>query len=335
MNHIFGPVNSRRLGRSLGIDILPRKVCNFDCIYCEVGPTTALTCERKEYVPVETIFREVEEFCADPDNLAKVDVVTVTASGEPTLHTGLGRIIRFLRERTGKPVAVLINGTNLDNEDVVDDLSDADIVIPSLDAVAARSFRRLNRPAACVDLESIVEGLVSFSNRYGGELWLEVLVARDINDSEEDIEELLAVIRRMKLSRIQLNTVARPPLEEYALPVSEERLHEIAEQLSSAPGVPRVDIIAHGMSIYAQGRDVTEEIRGPGGFDREKVLDDILQMLKRRPCTAEDIRKTCMLQGPDEVEQLLDPLIQSGKVEKKEYSDRIFYQAEGVKAGKL
>jgi len=326
MNHIFGPVNSRRLGRSLGIDILPRKICNFDCIYCEVGPTTELTCDRREYIPTEDILQEIEEFCSDPANLSLVDVVTVTASGEPTLHSGLGRIISFLKKKTGQPVAVLINGTNLDDKDVVAALCGADVVIPSLDTVVVRSFRRLNRPASCIDLDSIIDGLIRFSNAYSGELWLEILIVRDVNDSEEDVQELLAVVRQIKLSRVQLNTVARPPLEKYALPVSQNRLREIATQLSSESGVPRVDIIAHGISVFEKGREVTDEQAGLNGLDREQLLDDIRQMLKRRPCTAEDISKTFMLGGPEKVELLLDPLVQSGTIEKRLHGNKLFYQ---------
>ena len=166
MNHIFGPVNSRRLGRSLGIDLLPKKICNFDCIYCEVGSTTNLTCERKEYVSTNSILVEIDEYCSDPKRMESVDVVTVTASGEPTLHLGLGRILKYLKEKTGKPVAVLINGTNLNIPEVVSDLCQADVVVPSLDAVLEKSFRKLNRPALCLDIQEIVKGLINFSQVY-------------------------------------------------------------------------------------------------------------------------------------------------------------------------
>jgi wyosine [tRNA(Phe)-imidazoG37] synthetase (radical SAM superfamily) len=325
MNHIFGPVNSRRLGRSLGIDILPGKICNFDCIYCEVGPTTKLICERGEYVPTDAIIGEVEEYFADPENASRVDVVTVTASGEPTLHSGLGRIIRFLKEKTGKPVAVLLNGTNLGDREVAVDLSQADVVIPSLDTVLARSFRRLNRPAACVSLDEIVEGLVWFSRQYEGELWLEVLVAEGINDSDEDMEALAQVIGRMKVTRVQLNTVARPPLEKFARPVGQDRLKRIARRLSSVPGVPRVDIIARGMSVFAGGREVKADHSRFGGTRGKDVIDEIVQMLKRRPCTAADIDRTFRVGGPEKVEQLLEPLVLSGTIEKRIHSDKVFY----------
>lgn len=326
MNHIFGPVISRRLGRSLGIDLLPKKICNFDCIYCEVGATTQLTCERKEYVPTDDIIREIEEFCADPDRLAMVDVVTVTASGEPTLHSGLGRILRFLKERTGKPVAVLVNGTNLNREDVVGDLCNADVVIPSLDTPRPASFRKLNRPARCVDLDEMIEGLVKFSHTFNGELWLEVLIAGGINDAPEDIEALIGVIRRMRLSRVQLNTVARPPLEKFARPVSRERLQKIAAALSFEPNVPVVEVIAHGISIFERGEETGETKIKFGYLKQEELLEDIAHMLQRRPCTAVDIDQTFKLGGPDKVEQLLEPLVKSGNLEKRLYGNTEYYQ---------
>ncbi|MHB8809117.1 MAG: radical SAM protein [Desulfobulbaceae bacterium] len=332
MNHIFGPVNSRRLGRSLGIDLLPKKICNFDCIYCEVGATSLHTCERSEYVPTGDILGEIDRFCADPERLAQVDVVTVTACGEPTLHAGLGRIISHLNERTGKPVAVLTNGTNLTRPDVVADLCLADIVIPSLDAVLPESFRRINRPARCVDLAEMIEGLITFSHAFTGELWLEVLLAKGINDSEEDIAALLQVIARMRLTRVQLNTVARPPLEKYALPVSRERLQEIAARIAAVPGVPRVELIAHGISVFAQeeGAGAPDASSRPGGTE---VLAEIVQMLQRRPCTAADIDRTFPLGGPEKIEQLLEPLVQSGRIQKRLHGDRTFYQYSGDQGG--
>ena len=326
MNYIFGPVNSRRLGRSLGIDLLPRKICNFDCIYCEVGSTTNLTCERKEYVPTDSIIAEVEEYCSDIKRLKSVDVVTVTASGEPTLHSGLGRILKYLKERTGKPIAVLVNGTNLDNPEVVADLCQADVVVPSLDAALEKSFRKLNRPALCLDLHEIIEGLVKFSQVFTGGLWLEVLIAEGINDTPEDIEAIAGVISRMKLTRVQLNTVVRPPLEKFARPVSPERLAEIARLFSLLPGVPMVEVIAHGTSIFEKGADIGESKTKFRYLRDEELIDNILQMLQRRPCTAVDINRTFMLDGPDKVEQLLDPLVKAGTIDKRFHRGKEYYQ---------
>ncbi|HDO30393.1 MAG TPA: radical SAM protein, partial [Desulfobacteraceae bacterium] len=299
---------------------------NLNCIYCEVGATTQLTCERKEYIPTTAIIAEITEFCADPERLNRVDVVTVTASGEPTLHSGLGRIITCLKTMTGKPVAVLTNGTTLMREDVVAELSLADVVIPSLDTARPASFRKLNRPATCLDLQEIIEGLVHFSKVFTKELWLEILFAQGINDSDEEVQALVAVIRRMTLSRVQLNTVARPPLESFALPVGEQRLKEIADLISSGPDAPRVDILTSGSSATDKVNPV-DSGRFPGGAtNREETLEKIIEMLKRRPCTAADIDRTCQMGGPEKVEQFLEPLVRSGQLKKQSHGDKLYYQ---------
>lgn len=326
MNHIFGPVNSRRLGRSLGIDLLPKKICNFDCIYCEVGSTTNLTCERKEYVPTDLILAEIDDYCSDSKRMESVDVVTVTASGEPTLHSGLGRILKYLKEKTGKPVAVLINGTNLNIPEVVSDLCQADVVVPSLDSVLENSFRKLNRPALCLDLQEIVNGLINFSQVFTGELWLEVLIAEGINDTPEDLKGIAEVISKMKLTRVQLNTVVRPPLEKFARPVSHDRLTEIAKSFSLLPGVPMVEVITHGASIFEKGADVGESKTKFRFLRGEELIDNILQMLQRRPCTAADINRTFMMDGPDKVEQFLEPLVNAGTIKKRFHEGKEYYQ---------
>jgi wyosine [tRNA(Phe)-imidazoG37] synthetase (radical SAM superfamily) len=171
----------------------------------------------------------------------------------------------------------------------------------------------------------MIEGLIQFSLAYEGELWLEILLAKGFNDSDEDIMALTDVIRRMKLTRVQLNTVARPPHEKYALPVEQERLRQIAEQLSTLAGLPRVEIITHGMSVFEQGREV--EIKRPyfARPDEEKLIDEIVQMLKRRPCTALDIDRTFFIGGPDKVEQLLEPLVHSGTIEIQNHGDKVYY----------
>jgi len=151
MKYLFGPVNSRRLGLSLGIDIMPPKVCNYNCIYCEVGATTRLTCERREYVDTAEVLAELEDFILHREADRPPDVYTVTGSGEPTLHSSIGRIIRFLKAKTTRPVAVLTNGSLFHLAEVREALTVADIVVTSLDAARPESFRKVNRPARCVD----------------------------------------------------------------------------------------------------------------------------------------------------------------------------------------
>ncbi len=277
-------------------------------------------------MPTESIIAEIREYFSDPRRQDMVDVVTVTASGEPTLHSGLGRILKFLKETTGKPVAVLINGTNLDNQEVVAALCQADVVVPSLDTALEKSFRKLNRPALCLDLQRIIEGLISFSQVYSGELWLEVLIVEGINNTSEDLKAIEDVIRRMKLTRVQLNTVVRPPLEKFARPVSKDRLEEIARSFSLLPGVPMVEVIAHGTSIFEKGADKGESKAKFGLLRNEELIDNILQMLQRRPCTAVDISRTFILDGPEKVEQLLEPLVKAGTIGKRLHRGKEYYQ---------
>jgi len=321
MDHIFGPVNSRRLGRSLGIDLFSDKVCNLNCIYCEVGATDRLTCERAEYVPTEKILGEIDRYFAEPGREREIDVVTVTASGEPTLHSGFGRILTHLKKTTGKKIAVLTNGTTLMDAQIRRELAVADVVIPSLDTAREKSFRKIDRPATCLDLKKIIEGLTVFSHEYTGEIWLEILFALNVNDGQADVQALLEVIAGMRLDRIQLNTVARPPLESFARPVGNDRMREIAATMrKNNPGIP-VDLLADSGGTGAEDAEV---VFGHGR-SRQDIMDDILQMLKRRPCTAADIDAIFPCGGPEKVEQYLTPLVRSGQVRTRVHGDRVYY----------
>ncbi len=226
--HLFGPVPSRRLGRSLGVDLVPHKVCSYDCIYCQVGPTTQRTLARKEYAPTDEVLAELAEvFQAGCD----CDYVTLSGSGEPTLHRDVGRIIAGIKDLTDTPVAVLTNGSLLYDPQVRKDLLRADLVIPSLDAADPETFRRINRPCVGLAFETMVEGLVAFRAEYAGKIHLEVLVSAGINDSDEHIAGLKAIIGRIDPDRIDLNTVTRPPVDDYALPVPREELEHIRQML--------------------------------------------------------------------------------------------------------
>lgn len=271
MKYIFGPVNSRRLGLSLGIDLLPPKVCNFNCIYCEVGPTTLLTCERREYIPTEDILAELADFFKDTARAASLDAVTITASGEPTLHSGIGRVIRYLKEHTGKTVAVITNGALLHDRHVREELLPTDIVMPSLDAARLESLHRVNRPARGVSLHDIKAGLRAFGREFSGRLWLEILLVRGGNDSPEDIRALQKILATLRTDRVQLNTVARPSAAALAAPVSRERLEEIAAQLG-------------------EGVEIIADFTGRAQRTRHQVTDaEIERVLERRPSTAADI----------------------------------------------
>jgi wyosine [tRNA(Phe)-imidazoG37] synthetase (radical SAM superfamily) len=326
MNFLFGPVHSRRLGSSLGIDLFPHKICNLNCIYCEVGPTVHAVCQRAAYSSLQAIFDEMDVFCADPTRLQAVDVCTVTAKGEPTLHSGLGEILRHLKGRYAKPVAVLTNGTTLMDADVRRDLMAADIVMPSLDAVRAVSFFAIDRPIAGFDVDALVEGLLRFSWEYTGMIWLEILLAQGVNDAPDDIAALITALRQMRLDRIQLNTVLRPPVEPFAHALSQDALTAIATRMHSELGCP-VDVPC--VSVIATKTTPNQSLATaplPDPASVAEIMGEIIQMVRRRPSTAGDIERIFHLGNPEKVTQLLAPLVRSGILQQREHGGSLYYQ---------
>ena len=312
MKYLFGPVNSRRLGLSLGVDLVPAKICSYDCIYCEIGPTNALTVRRGEYSPTAGIIAELEGYFADLESgrggLVTPQVITLTGSGEPTLHSGIGRIIAYLKGRTEIPVVVLTNASLLPDPQVRLDLMGADIVVPSLDAVLPESFARVNKPAgACSDPQQLVEGLIAFTEEFGGSVWLEILLVEGVNDSEADIVALAEAAARIRPERIQLNTVIRPPALALARPLSVARLQEIAGRFGEIP----VEVVG---SFVGQGNQVGE-----------RTAEEIRAMLQRRPCTLEDVSQALGL-AEDTVARLIGELVGAGKIGETIHDGRKYYQ---------
>ena len=307
MKHIFGPVNSRRLGLSLGIDLLPHKICSFDCIYCELGVTRKLSCLRQEYVPTSRICDEIDTFFASGQNSTPVDVVTITASGEPTLHVVLGDIISHLKQKTTKPVAVLTNSSLLHLDEVRRELGQADILVPSLDAALPATFRKINRPATQIDLEQMIEGLTAMHTEFDGKFHLEVLLAKDINHSTEDIAALKKAIAKIQPDSIQLNTVARPPAEPFAKPIPPAELNEIARRLEGP-----IDIIT----------DYTDK---KTASHRPALANEILAMLSRRPCTSVDICQALKIETLPATD-LLQNMLKAGQVQKTNHNNEEYYK---------
>ena len=324
MKHLFGPVNSRRLGLSQGIDLLPPKTCNFNCIYCEINKAPQLSCERGEHVPTATIIAEIDEMLEDAPRVRDLNVFTITASGEPTLHTGIGAIIHHIKEKTDKPVAILTNGSQLYRKEVRRALQAADIVIPSLDAARPESFRRVNRPAKCsADLETIIKGIADFSREFSGEVWLEILLVENINDTPEDIAALQNAIARISPTRVQLNTVARPPFESFARPLTRRRMEEVKREIESRFGGP-VDILAGGrdneISDSGKGREGSLE-----SISAAQAEVEIIEMLLRRPCTATDIAATLNMDA-ERASEILQNMESCGRLTVKIHGGKKYYR---------
>ncbi len=220
--YIYGPVPSRRLGISLGIDPIPLKVCSFNCIYCEVTRTTLLTTERKEYISSEKILLELKNFLKESNQ--HIDYITFSGSGEPTLNSKIGYMIKKIKKFTNVPVAVLTNASLLYREDVRDELLNADLVKCTLDAAEEKYFKRINQPEQYLTIRRIVNGIIKFSEAYKGKLLIEVMLVRGVNDTEENYRALYKILKRIKANKVQINTVVRPSAFGFAKSLTDQEL---------------------------------------------------------------------------------------------------------------
>ena len=303
--HLYGPVPSRRLGRSLGIDLVPHKICTYDCIYCQIGNTTEKTLARKEYVPVKEIMEEVERFLKE--GTASIDYLSLSGSGEPTLHSQICSVIEGIKAITSIPVAVITNGSLLYEEEIRQDLLHADIVLPSLDAVSSEVFMKINRPRPGFSIEKVIEGLVEFRKAFKGQIWLEILFCKGVNDGKEELLRMKKVIDRIQPDRIHLNTVVRPPSEKWAVPLNQKEMEEIRAFFGEKASI--ISEFDHHPPVVSE-RDIKEEI---------------LRILERRPLSLTDLSKGMGI-PQSELEAYLNPLIQEGKIRSRPFGNSIYYE---------
>jgi wyosine [tRNA(Phe)-imidazoG37] synthetase (radical SAM superfamily) len=304
MKYLFGPVNSRRLGISLGIDLVPHKTCSLNCLYCECGPTTVHTSVIDEYVPAEEVLAEIDDYLGREPEL---DVVTFSGSGEPTMHRDLGRIIAHIKDRYSRyRVVVLTNGTLLWREEVRRALLRADIVMPSLDAVSPEVFNLMLRPAPGISAELLVQGLRSFGREYQGILHVEVFLLPGINDSQDELEKIKALCLEIGPDMVQLNRLDRPGAVEWVKTMPWERMVGIREFMAPLP----VEIIGK-----------PDSSRHPDSHIGE-VGDSIIATLRRRPSTVDDLADLLGLRRV-EIIKILDQMLQDGivRVERMERGD--------------
>ena len=301
--YIFGPVPSRRLGRSLGIDLVPFKTCSYDCIYCQLGKTTCKTTERKEWVPLDDVLVALEQKLS-----SKPDYITLSGSGEPTLYSRCDELIDRIKAITDVPVAVLTNGSLLWREEVRQQLIKADLVIPSLDAGGDVLFRLVNRPHENLSFEKMLAGLVDFRREFPGAYWLEVFVLGAYSAIEADFAELVRCARLIGPDRVQLNTVTRPPAEDFAIGISRERLTELAGRFD-----PPAEVIADFRGVHEQ----TEFAAGRG---------DVQDLLRRRPCSVEDIADGLGMHR-NEVVKHVEHLSAEGLLLQTQTQGRLYYHA--------
>ncbi len=309
--HVYGPVPSRRLGRSLGVDLVPYKTCSYDCVYCQCGRTTNKTVELKEYEPLDQILAELEAALAQ---CAPPDYIGIAGSGEPTLHSRLGEFIAAVKRMTKVPVAVLTNGSLLWMPEVSDGLMEADLVMPSLDAGDERLFRIINRPHERISFPIMVDGLEAFTRKFRGQVWLEVFLLAGSSGTSIEASKIAEVVKRVSPSRVQLNTIHRPPAENSARPVPHPDLEELLDLFPSG-----TEIIAEKSKVATASPPAVRE-------------EEILALIGRRPCTAEDVALGLGIHLDDALKQL-EQLTAAGKASTVVAGGRAFYSATEKRAG--
>jgi len=307
MKYLFGPVPSRRLGISLGVDLVPHKVCSLNCVYCEVGRTTNLTIERNGYIPVDEVIDELKNYLNQKPEL---DFITFSGQGEPTLNSGLGQVITFIKDNYPQyKVAVITNGTLFWDKEVRDEVSRADVLLPSLDAVSELSFLKINRPNKNLNINQIIEGLIKLRKEFKGKIYLEIFLVPNMNDTREELILLKDEIQKIKPDLVQLNTLDRPGTESWVQSVSRKKLEEICDFFKPIP----VEIISK-----------PENRKKIQSFN-QNIADQILETIKRRPCTDTELSEILNIHL-NELNKYLSELIDYNVITSERKERGIFFK---------
>lgn len=305
LKNIYGPVPSRRLGYSLGIDLVPFKTCSYNCIYCQLGRTTSQTTERKKYLPTKKILKDLKKFLKQS---IYIDFITLSGAGEPTLNAEIGILIKAIKKITNIPVAVITNSSLMYKKAVQQALLNADAILPTFTTANPATFKKIHRPIPSITLDRIVEGLVNFRKIYKGQIWLELMLIKGFNDTKQELNLLKKTINKIKPDKVQLNTVVRPPSEKYAKPLLKNQLNKIKK-------------------MFGKNCEVVAEFRKPPNLKNLKNRDkNILAYLKRRPGTLSDLQKGLGI-NINELIKNLDRLLITKKIKKRMHGGKIFYDA--------
>jgi len=302
--HLFGPVPSRRFGRSLGVDLTPYKTCSLDCVFCQLGRTMQKTIVRKEYVPTDLVLTELAGWLKAG---GRADYITLSGSGEPTLHSRFGDILAFVREKSSISSVVLTNGTMLHLPEVREAAALADVVKISLSAWDDDSFEWVNRPHPQLRFAQLVEGERTFRREFRGELWMEVFLVGGMNSTPRDVRKIASLAKEIQPDRIQLNTSVRPPAEEFVTPLSRGQMEELAGLFQ-----PAAEIIGEFSTSHEEPVKAKE--------------DEIFSMIERRPCTAEQIADVFGMHI-NEVSKYLGKLVRTDRVRSERRRSAVYYEA--------
>lgn len=304
-NYVYGPVPSRRLGLSLGLNIIPKKTCTLNCIYCQCGRTTKLTLKRRSFYPIDEIISEVRTAVAQH----RIDYLTFSGEGEPTLNKDIGKLIRRLKVEFKIPVAVITNSTLLFDPRVRHDLYPADLVVPSLDAADQKTFHRVNRCHPDLKVERVINGLKTFRRYYQGKMWLEIMLVKGVNDAPEHLTKLRRLAYEIEPDRVHLNTVVRPPAEKDARPLTIDELNQVKLLFGPEAEIAFSPIKARQKRFHGNH------------------LKAILAVVENRPVTEEDL--SCSLGIPaQKIKPLLEKLAKEGQIKKVNFWGKTFYESK-------
>lgn len=308
--YLFGPVPSRRLGRSLGVDLVPHKTCSLNCIYCECGRTTELTSQRKEYVPTDQVMSELADFLSQTPAL---DYITFSGAGEPTLHSGLGSVVNFLKQNYPQyPLALLTNGTLFFQAELRREVAPIDLILPSLDAADDETFHKINRPHPALSVRQIILGLKQLKQSQHGAMWLEIFIVPDLNDHDDHLQRLKDAVHEIKPDLVQLNSLDRPGTERWVKHATAERLQAIAQRLDWPT------------EIIARTPQPASAVSAP-----DEVAMAILALIRRRPCTIADLSQMSGL-NPLEIQKHLAVLMDTGQIQARPMPRGLFYWAKAT-----
>jgi wyosine [tRNA(Phe)-imidazoG37] synthetase (radical SAM superfamily) len=303
--YLFGPVPSRRFGRSLGVDLTPRKTCTLDCVFCQLGRTINKTMTRKAYVPLEAVLAELGAWIKEN---GKADYITLSGSGEPTLHSGFGEVLQFIRSHSSIPPVLLTNGTLLHLPEVQEAASHAHIVKVSLSVWDPASFGWMNRPHSTLSFHDVIDGQKAFRARLKGQLWLEVFLVAGMNSPPSDVAKIAGLAKEIRPDRIHLNTAVRPPSEDFVAAVSRERMESLT-------------------SLFCPKAEVIAEFEAKQRVELHATEEEIYSMLQRRPCTAQEIAKTFSMHL-NEVSKYLGKLLRDKRIRARRVKTLLYYLAD-------
>ena len=310
MAYVFGPIASRRLGVSLGVDLVPPKTCPLDCVYCEAGKTTDLTRERREDVPVDKVLEELDAVLSKHP---KLDYVTFSGSGEPTLNSRIGDVVRFVKRNYPEyPLCLLTNAMLFGDEQLLKDIAEVDLAVPSLDGSNAEEFEKINRPVPGFSFDRFVDDLVRFTQNTKSRVNLELFIVPGVNDGDASIARFVELIKRMRVDLVQLNTLDRPGVEKFVVPSTPENTHRFIAALAPFVPVEAVGVFRYRAPVPGKKFTATESQRR------------ILELIRRRPATLPDL--ALALELPESItEKILDELFAAGKVGIERQARGVFY----------